>query len=150
MACQDFEPNIETNTVIITNSIDKTNIIVATNFEVQTNIVIATNTLVQTNTFLITNTNTLVQTNIVIATNTLVQTNTFLITNMIFITNGTGDFNTLHLAGNNSPWGVWSDGTTMWVIDNSDDKIYAYNLINKTRNTNKEIYSSDGRISYFP
>ena len=24
--------------------------------------------------------------------------------------------------------GLWSDGTTMWVADNSDDKIYAYDL----------------------
>ena len=27
------------------------------------------------------------------------------------------DFNTLRTAGNTYPKGIWSDGTTMWVID---------------------------------
>ena len=35
---------------------------------------------------------------------------------------------TLNAAGNNSPAGIWSDGTTMWVVDRHDNKIYAYNL----------------------
>ena len=34
------------------------------------------------------------------------------------------DFN-LH-ANNDAPWGVWSNGTTMWVADETDDKLYAY------------------------
>ena len=38
------------------------------------------------------------------------------------------DFNTLEGAGNNQPRGLWSDGTTMWVADAKDDKIYAYRL----------------------
>ena len=43
------------------------------------------------------------------------------------------EFNGLHSAGNTSPFGIWSDGTTMWVADNTDDKIYAYNLATKAR-----------------
>ena len=36
------------------------------------------------------------------------------------------DFDGLASAGNTSPTGIWSDGTTMWVADRGDDKIYAY------------------------
>ena len=36
------------------------------------------------------------------------------------------DFNALRSAGNHDPTGIWSDGTTMWVADISEDKIYAY------------------------
>ena len=38
------------------------------------------------------------------------------------------DFDTLSAAGNNTPRDIWSDGTTMWVPDSLDDKIYAYRL----------------------
>ena len=31
-------------------------------------------------------------------------------------------------ADNGSARGIWSDGTTMWVADSSDDKLYAYTL----------------------
>ena len=41
---------------------------------------------------------------------------------------GDRDFNTLSAAGNRSPYGLWSDGTTMWVADFSDDKVYSYNM----------------------
>ena len=34
---------------------------------------------------------------------------------------------TLH-ADNDEPWGIWSDGTTMWVADRTDEKLYAYVL----------------------
>ena len=37
------------------------------------------------------------------------------------------DLDGLIAAGNNNPIGIWSDGTTTWVADNIDDKIYAYN-----------------------
>ena len=37
------------------------------------------------------------------------------------------DFDTLAAAGN-EPNGLWSDGTTMWVADDRDDKLYAYVL----------------------
>ena len=33
---------------------------------------------------------------------------------------------TLYDSGNSSPWGIWSDGTTIWVADHSDGKVYAY------------------------
>ena len=49
------------------------------------------------------------------------------------------DFNTLDAAGNGSPAGIWSDGTTMWVADYSDDKIYAYNLSTKARDSAKDF-----------
>ena len=35
---------------------------------------------------------------------------------------------TLH-SDNGNPGGIWSDGTTMWVLDVNDDKIYAYHSI---------------------
>ena len=39
------------------------------------------------------------------------------------------DFDTLIAAGNlDSSTGIWSDGTTMWVADTSEDKLYAYDL----------------------
>ena len=46
------------------------------------------------------------------------------------------DFDTLAAAGNGSPRGIWSDGTTMWVANYDGDneynvKIYAYNLATK-------------------
>ncbi|MDE0471711.1 MAG: cadherin repeat domain-containing protein, partial [Ekhidna sp.] len=40
---------------------------------------------------------------------------------------------------NSSPWGLWSDGTTMWVVDYSDDKLYAYTLATGARDTSKEF-----------
>ena len=40
--------------------------------------------------------------------------------------NAAADFNTLDAAGNDSPSGIWSNGTTMWVGDSVDRKIYAY------------------------
>ena len=49
------------------------------------------------------------------------------------------DFNTLDAAGNGSPAGIWSDGTTMWVADSSDEKIYAYNLSTKARDSAKDF-----------
>ena len=43
------------------------------------------------------------------------------------------EFNTLKAAGNNSPEGIWSDGTTMWVMDWIDAKIYGYSMSTKER-----------------
>ena len=45
------------------------------------------------------------------------------------------DFNTLVDAGNNAPGGIWSDGTTMWVVDSPDDKIYAYDVATTVRDS---------------
>ena len=49
------------------------------------------------------------------------------------------DFNTLRAAGNTELYGIWSDGTTMWVADSFDDKIYAYNLRTKARDPDKDF-----------
>ena len=43
------------------------------------------------------------------------------------------DFNTLHLNLNDSPSGIWSDDTIMYVADLNDREIYAYNLATKQR-----------------
>ena len=56
-----------------------------------------------------------------------------------FARNPTQDFETLTAAGNNHPEGIWSDGTTMWVGDTADDKIYAYNLATKARDAGKDF-----------
>ena len=39
--------------------------------------------------------------------------------------------------------GMWSDGTTLWVADDGDDKIYAYNFITKARDENQDFNSLD-------
>ena len=49
------------------------------------------------------------------------------------------DFNTLSAAGNGCPHGIWSDGTTMWVDDCEDNKIYAYNMATKARDSAKDF-----------
>ena len=38
------------------------------------------------------------------------------------------EFATLSRAGNNSPRGIWSDGDVMYVVDQSDDRVYSYNM----------------------
>ena len=50
-----------------------------------------------------------------------------------------GDFDTLRAAGNGDPHGIWSDGTTMWVSDWQDDKIYAYSMSTKARESAKDF-----------
>ena len=49
------------------------------------------------------------------------------------------DFNTLNGAGNNTPTGLCSDGTTMWVADHIDDKAYAYRMSHKSHDPSKDI-----------
>ena len=49
------------------------------------------------------------------------------------------DFDTLSAAGNNNPEGIWSNGITMWVIDPTDVKIYAYVLSTKARDSSKDF-----------
>ena len=35
------------------------------------------------------------------------------------------------LAGaNDQPWGIWGQGTTVWISDLDDDMLYAYGRIN--------------------
>ena len=38
------------------------------------------------------------------------------------------EFTELSQASNNSPRGIWSDGEVMYVADESDDKVYSYNM----------------------
>ena len=54
------------------------------------------------------------------------------------------DFNTLLSSGNASPIAIWSDGTTMWVADSEDDKIYAYDLGTKARDASKDFDTLSG------
>ncbi len=39
-----------------------------------------------------------------------------------------GQSRELTTAGNNSPRGIWSDGDVMYVADESNDKVYSYNM----------------------
>ena len=47
------------------------------------------------------------------------------------------EFN-LH-TDNRDPSGIWSNGTTIWVADTADDKLYAYALDGGARQTSKEF-----------
>ena len=49
------------------------------------------------------------------------------------------DFDTLHAAGISDLRGIWSDGTTMWVSDDDDDKIYAFSMATKARDASKDF-----------
>lgn len=49
------------------------------------------------------------------------------------------DFNALNAAGNSNPRGLWSDGTTIWVADASDARIYAYKMSDQTRDPAKDF-----------
>ena len=49
------------------------------------------------------------------------------------------DIDTLDAAGNNVPTGIWSDGTTMWVADWVDDKLYAYTLATGARDSARDF-----------
>ena len=54
------------------------------------------------------------------------------------------DINTLSAAGNNDPEGIWSDGVTMWVADDVDDKLYAYTLSSGERDADKDFNTLSG------
>ena len=49
------------------------------------------------------------------------------------------DFDTLNAAGNTSPWGLWSDGATMWVADYAGGKLYAYKMSDDSRDATKDF-----------
>ena len=51
---------------------------------------------------------------------------------------GTSQDLTLH-SDNGAPRGIWSDGSTMWVADSSDRKLYAYALADGSRLDDKDI-----------
>ncbi len=54
------------------------------------------------------------------------------------------EFGTLVAAGNHDPTDIWSDGTTMWIADYEDDKLYAYNLETKARDAGKDLTLAAG------
>ena len=49
------------------------------------------------------------------------------------------EITTLEDVGNRNANGMWSDSTTIWVSDDSEGKIYAYNLSSGAQQHNKEI-----------
>ena len=70
------------------------------------------------------------------------------------------DFDSLYQAGNHSPEHIWSDGTTMWVLDRSRT-LYAYRMSDGSREAEKEFMVgqryesfggiwSDGETMWFP
>ena len=50
-----------------------------------------------------------------------------------------GDFDTLVEAGNDDPRGIASDGKTMFVMDGTDLKVYAYRMSDKSRDPSKDF-----------
>ena len=55
-------------------------------------------------------------------------------TMMVVVRPVADDFNNLN---NNQPYGIWSDGSTIWVADDGDDKLHAYNLSTRERDSDK-------------
>ena len=49
------------------------------------------------------------------------------------------DFKTLDIAGNDTPSGIWSDGTTMWAADWEDGTLYAYRMSDRSRESAKDF-----------
>ena len=49
------------------------------------------------------------------------------------------DLDGLIAAGNDSPYGIWSNGTTAWVADWTDDKVYAYQLSDGMWDADRDI-----------
>ena len=47
---------------------------------------------------------------------------------LALVRNAGEEFTELSRAGNNSPRGIWSDGGVMYVADESDERIYSYNM----------------------
>ena len=60
------------------------------------------------------------------------------------------DFNTLPAAGNYLPRGIWSDGETMWVSDEGNAKLYAYDLDTKRRVPGKDFDTLDAAGNNLP
>ena len=56
-----------------------------------------------------------------------------------FARNAAEDFDGLGGTGNARPWGIWSDGITMWISDEHDAMVYAYNMATKARVPDKDL-----------
>ena len=52
------------------------------------------------------------------------------------------DLDGLNSAGNRDPYGIWSNGTTLWIVDTVDLKVYAYNS-DGSREESKEFSLAD-------
>ena len=59
------------------------------------------------------------------------------------------DLDGLIAAGNDVPAGIWSNGATMWVIDDDDDKIYAYNS-DGSRDASKDFDTLSAAGNVYP
>ncbi len=53
------------------------------------------------------------------------------------------DLDGLIAAGNDSPWGIWGNSSTVWVVDNVDNTVYAYNR-DGTADTAQEFQLQSG------
>ena len=53
------------------------------------------------------------------------------------------DLDTLRAAGNTEPNGIWSDGTTVWISDTANAKLYAYSQANGARDGDKDVSLGD-------
>ena len=53
--------------------------------------------------------------------------------------NGAGDFHNLGSREDIEPTGIWSDGETMWLVDQEGDKVHAYNMTTKVRDPDKDF-----------
>ncbi len=60
-----------------------------------------------------------------------------------FAHSAANDFDTLDAAGNNAPSGIWSDGTTMWVADWNDPRLYAYRMSDRSRDPGRDFKTLD-------
>ena len=59
-------------------------------------------------------------------------------------TGGTTEaFEDLAADENDGPWGIWSDRQTTWISNESDHKIYAYDLDTKARDSDKDFDTLD-------
>ena len=61
-----------------------------------------------------------------------------------FVWNSDRDISVVGTSGSANPSGVWSDGTTVWVSDDGDDKIYAYDLATGERASDSDIVALKG------
>ena len=53
-------------------------------------------------------------------------------------------------AANGYPTGIWSDGTTMWVADFEDAKLYAYRMSDRSRDSGKDFNTLFAAGNKFP
>ena len=51
-------------------------------------------------------------------------------------------------AGNDDPAGMWSDGTTVYLGDNTDDKIYAYSVATGAHDASRDFQSLGPDVSH--